>query len=276
MKINKNNKVVKDVMTPEEALEYYKLMYPKEKWKFSDTLKLCYSASGKLGSNSKNHPHLLGYTVDDIKDTRIIDVEDGIEYYSNLLGCEVKYNKEYNVFASESGFLCSAAHKNIGPAKNGLLTRHIIKANGYVSFPSTNLPSTTAHRVIYKTFIGEIPAGYEIDHLNGIRTDNRVSNLRILTHRQNVKLRKQPWKDKFGKDHSASIPVLQLDKITRAVIAEYGSQSEAARAMGSTSQSSISLALKDPNKNAFGYKWKYKNADDINKRSARGANTHRK
>lgn len=275
MKI-KNSRKVKVIMTPEEALACYKLMYPKEKWKYSDTLKMCYSATGKIGSNSKNNPHLLGYTVDDIKDTRVIDVEDGIEYYGKLLGCKVKYNKEYNVFASETGLLCSATHKNIGPDKNGLLKRHIIKANGYVSFPCANSPSTTVHRVVYKTFIGDIPAGYEIDHLNGNRTDNSISNLRILTHRQNVKLRKQPWKDKFGKDHSASIPVLQLDKITREVIAEYGSQSEAARAMGSTSQSMISLALKDPNKNAFGYKWKYKNADDINKRSVRGANTHRK
>lgn len=276
MKINNSRKIIKDVMTPEEALECYKTMYPKEKWKYSDTLKLCYSTTGKLGSNSKKNPHLLGYTVDDIKDTRIIDIEDGIEYYGKLLGCDIKYNKEYYVFASESGLLCSAAHKNAGPDKNGILKKHVIRTNGYLQYGCVNKPATTVHRIIYKTFIGEIPAGYEIDHLNGIRTDNRVSNLRILTHRQNVILRKQPWKDKFGKDHSASIPVLQLDKITREVIAEYGSQSEAARAMGSTSQSMISLALKDPNKNAFGYKWKYKNADDINKRSVRGANTHRK
>ena len=32
---------------------------------------------------------------------------------------------------------------------------------------------------------GTIPAGIQIDHINGIRTDNRIENLRLVTHQQN-------------------------------------------------------------------------------------------
>lgn len=37
------------------------------------------------------------------------------------------------------------------------------------------------HRLVYETFIGEIPQGMQIDHINTIRTDNRVCNLRCVT-----------------------------------------------------------------------------------------------
>ena len=43
-----------------------------------------------------------------------------------------------------------------------------------------------AHRIIYRTLVGEIPNGYEIDHINGDRTDNSINNLRIVTHSQNM------------------------------------------------------------------------------------------
>lgn len=42
------------------------------------------------------------------------------------------------------------------------------------------------HQIVVNTFIGEIPKGYEIDHINAIRNDNRVENLRIVTHKENM------------------------------------------------------------------------------------------
>lgn len=41
------------------------------------------------------------------------------------------------------------------------------------------------HRLIYETFKGLIQKGLEIDHINGIRDDNRLNNLRLLTHKEN-------------------------------------------------------------------------------------------
>ena len=42
------------------------------------------------------------------------------------------------------------------------------------------------HRLVYETFIGKIPDGMEIDHINAIRDDNRIENLRAVTHKENA------------------------------------------------------------------------------------------
>ena len=42
------------------------------------------------------------------------------------------------------------------------------------------------HRVIWYVFNGEIPNGYEINHINEDKTDNRLENLNLLTHKENV------------------------------------------------------------------------------------------
>jgi hypothetical protein len=43
-----------------------------------------------------------------------------------------------------------------------------------------------AHRIIWAWVSGEYPPdGLEIDHINRVRDDNRLSNLRIVTHSQN-------------------------------------------------------------------------------------------
>ena len=43
----------------------------------------------------------------------------------------------------------------------------------------------SVHRVIWELFNGPIPNGMEIDHINGIRDDNRIENLRLATKSQN-------------------------------------------------------------------------------------------
>lgn len=42
------------------------------------------------------------------------------------------------------------------------------------------------HRLVWEAFNGEIPEGVEIDHINTVRTDNRLENLRIVTHKENL------------------------------------------------------------------------------------------
>lgn len=42
-----------------------------------------------------------------------------------------------------------------------------------------------AHRIIWIMFNGQIPKGYEIDHIYGDRSDNRIENLRLATPSNN-------------------------------------------------------------------------------------------
>ena len=43
------------------------------------------------------------------------------------------------------------------------------------------------HRLIYSNLIGEIPKGYEIDHIDRNRHNNNLSNLRLVTKSENNK-----------------------------------------------------------------------------------------
>ena len=42
-----------------------------------------------------------------------------------------------------------------------------------------------AHRLTYIYHHGDIPYKMEIDHVNGVKNDNRIENLRLATHGQN-------------------------------------------------------------------------------------------
>ncbi len=45
---------------------------------------------------------------------------------------------------------------------------------------------TQVHRLVWETFMGEIPDGMQIDHINTVRDDNRLENLRVVTPKQNA------------------------------------------------------------------------------------------
>lgn len=62
-------------------------------------------------------------------------------------------------------------------------------SNGYVfvvlSRPGYRQKQALVHRLVALTFLGEPPNGHEVCHINGVRHDNRLSNLRWGTRSSN-------------------------------------------------------------------------------------------
>lgn len=45
----------------------------------------------------------------------------------------------------------------------------------------------TIHRIVAETFIGSVPKGYDVDHIDGDKSNNNVTNLEIVTHQENMR-----------------------------------------------------------------------------------------
>lgn len=58
------------------------------------------------------------------------------------------------------------------------------KRDGYVKVRFDN-KLHMAHRIIWEAVVGKIPEGMQIDHINHDRSDNRIENLRVVTHIEN-------------------------------------------------------------------------------------------
>lgn len=79
----------------------------------------------------------------------------------------------------------------INPSKGivlGLKGRPITRlVGGYVQIQRKNPNIVVAvHRMIWESVHGPIPAGLQINHINGIKTDNRIANLELVTPSGNL------------------------------------------------------------------------------------------
>ena len=49
------------------------------------------------------------------------------------------------------------------------------------------------HRLVMTVFVGPCPEGYEIDHIDGDPANNALTNLRYVTHSENMKAAVRRW-----------------------------------------------------------------------------------
>ena len=85
-----------------------------------------------------------------------------------------------------------AASKNgeVINVKTGRIIK-MINCNGYLYFnicdKKLEKPKNYyQHRFVFEVFRGPIPRCFEVDHINNVKSDNRIKNLQLLSHKQNV------------------------------------------------------------------------------------------
>lgn len=68
---------------------------------------------------------------------------------------------------------------NLQPNNHGYIMVSV-KIDGKTQFKSV-------HSLVIESFEGKIPSGFQINHKNGIKTDNKLDNLEIVTASDNIK-----------------------------------------------------------------------------------------
>lgn len=100
---------------------------------------------------------------------------------------------------------------NFGRVKSlikGIILKPGFKGRGYLCVnlcKDGKLKNFLVHRLVVEAFQGKIPEGLVVNHLNEIKTDNRLENLEICTHKENLNYgtsRARISASKKGKKHS--------------------------------------------------------------------------
>ncbi len=169
----------------------------------------------------------------------------------------MKKHPIHNIMVCENGDIISLSKrlymKKLKPS---------INKKGYLSVDYGRI-----NRLVAEVFLDNTENKKFVNHINGIKHDNRVENLEWCTHSENLihsyrvlgnKVNNNRL-GKFGKDNPASKPVIQLD-LSGNILREYYSAIEICR-MFNYDSGSLCKAIKS-GKTAYGFKWKRKEIEN--------------
>lgn len=93
----------------------------------------------------------------------------------------MRYNEKYDLYIDDD-FMIYYWDKKL----DKLMQIQVIKnQDGYLQVKIKQHIIVYIHRLLYETFIGPIPAGYEIDHIDTNPDNNCLENLKLVTHKEN-------------------------------------------------------------------------------------------
>lgn len=81
--------------------------------------------------------------------------------------------------ATSTGLVVNRHGRPLVGRKSGNYMRHSIRVHGRTK-------SINTARAVYSAFHGSIPKGLEIDHIDGNPLNNNLTNLRVVTHKENM------------------------------------------------------------------------------------------
>lgn len=152
----------------------------------------------------------------------------------------------YNGYqASEIGEIRTINYEHKGITK---ILKQSYTEKGYLKVNINGKPKRV-HRLVAKTFLDNFDDKLEVNHKNGIKDDNRVENIEMVTPKQNSWHRHYVLK-------KCVIPIKQINGETNELVEIYPSIAEAER-ITSIDHTCIINVCKKKQKTAGGYKWEY-------------------
>lgn len=121
--------------------------------------------------------------------------------------------------------------------------------------------SFRVHKLVAMAFIPNTHNKEQINHINGIKTDNRVTNLEWCTnlenmrHSWNIGLRSKDKTYHYGKDNVLSVAVEQYS-LNGKFIRKWYCIKDIERALGFDNRN-ICACCRGKRPTAYGYKWRY-------------------
>ena len=124
----------------------------------------------------------------------------------------------------------------------------------------------SVHRLVFEAFNGKIPDGFEVNHIDENPSNNRLDNLNLMTHKENVnwgtaqkrRAEKQKGQKRCDVTERLSKPVVQ-STLDGVFIKVWSSTMECGR--NGFSNGDVSLCCNGKYKQHKGYIWQY--ADDF-------------
>lgn len=176
-----------------------------------------------------------------------------IEEWKDIIG----YEKLYQV--SNLGRIKSLSR--IRKAGNGeyitkeFIMTTILKRNGYkdIVFVKEKIKKHFyIHRLVAQAFIPNLLNKGTVNHINGIKTDNRVENLELMTSKENMQ---HAYNIGLNNSNHMKRKVVMLS-LNKEPLLTFDSINEAGKESGANI-SSISACCRERRKTAGGYKWQY-------------------
>lgn len=115
---------------------------------------------------------------------------------------DLRWKPRSGDYFKDGAMSAKSKHKSWSSRFSGMKAFTAINSAGYLC-SRVNGANLVAHRVAWVIHFGEWPSGH-IDHINGIRTDNRISNLRDVQRSDNSKNRRPNRGKKSGLPHGVT------------------------------------------------------------------------
>lgn len=170
--------------------------------------------------------------------------ENEKEVWKDIPGYEGRYQASNTGKVKSMNYRHSGVPRILAPCSTRSGYKYVEISNSDKKFKNHYI-----HRLVWKTFVGPIPEGLQINHKDENKSNNSLENLEIMTPKQNVNYGTRTMRVAL----TQSKPIAKIDMVTGEILKEYPSRKQAMKEYGP----SIAKAITGHTKQAYGFKWKY-------------------